>query len=550
MAANVMFKRGLYKDLANAAKVDGHIYITTDERAMYVDYTDKETGNLERIRIGDVIEVEKFADLPDFKVANTAALYYVHDGNMLLKSNGPTADNWAQLNAQQKITDLIGGLVAQTSVNAENHLATVDIGVQSKINPEASVGNTVSIKMQSADTDALGITADQGIIKLRGKNVDTVAKMAVSSEAGGVVVAINTEVDGTAANGSTIDNNIAGGSVRFEGYDGTTVSYEDGKILIGGGSITSVEHAFNQDGVYTVSVDAPGGKKTSAGVTPTIKYGTNEQAVFANGTAVLSVYSKSETDTAISTALKANNAMTFKGALDEDHGLPTEDVAIGDTYKVAFAGTYDGEECIIGDMFIATASAGAVETNGVLNPVDVKWVYIPSGNEDIVTYSAQYGSDDNGHLVFKDDANQPMATISGGTDIALVQNGADNSAVIINHKAHNGTATTATALEQTRNNDGLLVINPVVSMTLSNGHIDSYATQEITLYDTHNDISEVNHAVGVKTVSEHYVATIETGVTTTDNTTRSGSFALASQSLVLEKKTDSQVNIEMQWGSF
>lgn len=547
MAANVMFKRGLYKDLANAAKVDGHIYITTDERAMYVDYTNKETGNLERIRIGDVIEVEKFADLPDFKVANTAALYYVHDGNMLLKSNGPTASEWAQLNAQQKITDLIGGLVAQTSVNAENHLATVDIGVQSKINPEASMGNTVSIKMQSADTDALGITADQGIIKLRGKNVDTVAKMAVSSETGGVVVAINTEVDGTAADGSTIDDDIAGGSVRFEGFDGTTVTYEDGKILIGGGSVTSVEHGFDENGEYIFSVTAPSGQKTSAGVTPTIKYGTNEQAVFANGEAVLSVYSKSETDTAISTALKANNAMTFKGALDADHGLPIEGVAIGDTYKVAFAGTYGEEECIIGDMFIATASEGAVETNGVLSPADVKWIYIPSGNEDIVTYSAQHDTDDNGHLVFTNDTNQQMAKISGGTDITIAK-GTGTGAVVVNHNVHNGTATTAAAATQTRDQE--FVINPVVSMTLSNGHIDSYTTQEFTLYDTHNDVREVKHAVEVNTVSEHYVATIETGVTTTDNTTKFGSFALASQSLVLEKKTDSQVNIEMQWGSF
>lgn len=544
MAANVMFKRGLYKDLANAAKVDGHIYVTTDEHAMYVDYTNQTTGSVERIRLGDVIEVEKFADLPDFKVANTAALYYVHDGNMLLKSNGPTADNWAQLNAQQTITDLIGGL--QATVEVDSNVATITTNVLSNLN--TATGQSAIIKMASADNEALNITTgENSVIQLRGKNVDTVAKMAVSSEAGGVVVAINTEVDGTAADGSTIDNDIAGGSVRFEGFDGTTVSYEDGKILIGGGSVTSVEHGFDENGEYTFSVTAPSGKKTSAGVTPTIKYGTNEQAVFANGEAVLSVYSKSETDTAISDALKANNAMTFKGALDAEHGLPTEGVAIGDTYKVALAGTYGEEECIVGDMLIATASEGAVETNGVLDPADVKWIYIPSGNEDIVTYSAQHDADDNGHLVFTNDSNQQMAKISGGTDITIAK-GTGIGAVVVNHNVHNGTATTATAAAQVAQQE--FVINPVVSMTLSNGHIDSYATQEIKLYDTHNDISEVNHAVTVNTVSEQYVATIETEVKTTDTTAKSDSFALASQSLVLEKKTDNQVNIEMQWGSF
>ena len=37
--ANILFKRGTKAGLANASIVDGTIYVTTDERAMYMDYT-------------------------------------------------------------------------------------------------------------------------------------------------------------------------------------------------------------------------------------------------------------------------------------------------------------------------------------------------------------------------------------------------------------------------------------------------------------------------------------------------------------------------------
>ena len=55
--ANVMFKKGLLSALP-ATKVPGTIYVTTDERAMYLDIS-----NTERIRLGDFVEYDSWAKI-------------------------------------------------------------------------------------------------------------------------------------------------------------------------------------------------------------------------------------------------------------------------------------------------------------------------------------------------------------------------------------------------------------------------------------------------------------------------------------------------------
>lgn len=101
MAANVNFKRGLLANLATQPLTDGHIYVTTDERAMYVDYND--AGTVKRIRLGDFIEVANQENLPTLTSASLTALYYVTNGNMLVKAgykaDGQTLE-WKQINSQ------------------------------------------------------------------------------------------------------------------------------------------------------------------------------------------------------------------------------------------------------------------------------------------------------------------------------------------------------------------------------------------------------------------------------------------------------------------
>lgn len=80
--ANVSFKKGLLANLP-AAINEGTFYITTDERAMYLD-VDSST----RVRIGDFQEFATLVALQANTNPSTTALYYVTELNVLAKWDG------------------------------------------------------------------------------------------------------------------------------------------------------------------------------------------------------------------------------------------------------------------------------------------------------------------------------------------------------------------------------------------------------------------------------------------------------------------------------
>jgi hypothetical protein len=87
--ARVKFLRGTLANLPTT-KTDGNIYITTDERGMYVDYKDT-NNNLQRIRIGDLLEFPNWAAIEAQAATgtySTSALYYAQSENILGKWNG------------------------------------------------------------------------------------------------------------------------------------------------------------------------------------------------------------------------------------------------------------------------------------------------------------------------------------------------------------------------------------------------------------------------------------------------------------------------------
>lgn len=86
----VRFNRGTLANLPSN-KIDGSIYITTDEGAMYVD-----NGN-QRIRLGDFIPVNTISNLPAAGHAYETAVYYVREGNILARWDR-TNERWVQIN--------------------------------------------------------------------------------------------------------------------------------------------------------------------------------------------------------------------------------------------------------------------------------------------------------------------------------------------------------------------------------------------------------------------------------------------------------------------
>lgn len=80
--AFVSFRKGLRASLPSAITA-GTFYVTTDERAIYLDVNDDT-----RIRLGDFQEFATLAELQANTNPNTTALYYVADINCLAKYNG------------------------------------------------------------------------------------------------------------------------------------------------------------------------------------------------------------------------------------------------------------------------------------------------------------------------------------------------------------------------------------------------------------------------------------------------------------------------------
>lgn len=95
--ATVSFKKGLLANLP-ATKTAGTFYVTTDERAMYLD-VDAST----RIRLGDFQEFASVTALTANTNPNTSALYYVSDINCLAKWNGA---EYVQINKDTGMTSI------------------------------------------------------------------------------------------------------------------------------------------------------------------------------------------------------------------------------------------------------------------------------------------------------------------------------------------------------------------------------------------------------------------------------------------------------------
>jgi len=146
MAQNVFFKKGL---LANLPKTytAGTFYVTTDERAMYLDIDDST-----RIRLGDFIQVDNVAALP--ADAHENCLYYCVAENILAKWNGT---EWTQINKQptaEEMKALLGlGTMAYKSEVAESDL-TAELA--EKVNAAAE-GNHAHANKGVLD----GITAEK-----------------------------------------------------------------------------------------------------------------------------------------------------------------------------------------------------------------------------------------------------------------------------------------------------------------------------------------------------------------------------------------------------
>lgn len=552
--ANVFFKRGSLANLSAQPKVDGTIYITTDERAMYVD-VDSET----RIRIGDFREYANWAAINSLTAADKdpQALYYANSENILAKWDA-TNQRWVQVNGQQAINSLISYVHESAVTSGNNTVLTTGVtdteGTRVNGQVTYATGNSDLLKItgvSTTDTDSSSATYGRttATITLTPANIVDSVSVATANITDGTSITLSNNRTGTDANGTTVNTSTALDAINLISKGGLTISKNatTGDIEFkAAGTLDHVTTEFTNTGLLNMRLyDLDGNEPTyTSQVTPIIRYGktTTSDTVFASGTAVLDVYTTGQVDNLISDELKAINAMTFKGTLGADGtvtALPTTSVENGDTYKVISALTYNGQSCRVGDMFIAS---GTESISGYIPAEDIIWNYIPSGNDETNTYSFTYNAA-NDSITFAND-NGPLTHFSMGTNLTA---SVESNTITISHDAVTRTNTTGTAVTQT--SLGTATFNAVTSITSdSTGHITEVVTTPITVVDTHNVISTVTYGKTIATANG--ATTVTTNLTVTDEDGgHSGSNTVKSSSLNLSI-SGTETTVDLIWGAF
>lgn len=291
MPHNVYFKKGELKNLPST-KSAGTIYVTTDERAMYVDVNDST-----RIRLGDFREYPTWEAIQALDRTNlsTTALYYATQENILCKYTGTA---WTQINpdticqlTENKLTgaDVAGGVQITSKVTDQKGSKEDSIAIKGGTNVTVAMdGNDVKISAADKETT---LTGHYTPIENEGSKLQAASGFitAIKRDAKGHVVGIDTSEQATnavktvtttaeAASGegktgiditTTVDQATGGaksGILNVVGGGATSVSVDNGSLKISSTdkSVTAVGNHYVPTGYDASKLSASKGKVISA----------------------------------------------------------------------------------------------------------------------------------------------------------------------------------------------------------------------------------------------------------------------------------------------
>lgn len=246
MPHNVYFKKGELKNLPST-KSAGTIYVTTDERAMYVDVNDST-----RIRLGDFREYASWEEIQALDKTNlsTTALYYAAEENILCKYTGTA---WTQINPVNELvnnsltgTAVVGGVQITSSVEDKKNIKEDHITVKGGTNVTVAMDGS-DVKISAADKET---TLEGHYTPVENEGSKLQAKSgfitAIKRDAKGHVVGIDTSEQTTNAVKTVTTTAEAAAGEGKTGIDiTTTVDQETGGSKAGvlnvvGGGATSV----------------------------------------------------------------------------------------------------------------------------------------------------------------------------------------------------------------------------------------------------------------------------------------------------------------------
>ncbi len=616
---------GQGEDDIRGTAIEGAFYLTTDTHRLYVGRKITTAGTNQNKVIpvqvsSGITTVVNSGSLPAASVdAQKGDFYYIQDGNILAVLEEDTNGNkqWVQINAATEISGF-----SQTTSNADGHSDTVLIN--------SSVSTT-----GGGMASAVGLVEGNGNVTLTpgsytagsGANAVTVPTIEISTKDTTYAIGTTAETTNGAPlglkkdSGSTLDS-----SVTITGTNGIGVtSTAAGAISVKGVDFTNKGVSANaaaQGFLFALEYDASDGTgaqsilhSTKSTLDPTITYGATsgysapspaistfaqESAVhFANGNATLNVYTKPQTDQAITDAinsrLAAANAMTYMGTIKSSTspaGVTATAVIdtiasggtghIGDTYKAACDFTYNGVDIHTGDLVILRSSTGE-ETNGSIATANLIIDVVPSGDEPFIGPS--FSGDSNGaysttpgnttqttlNLVDKKNSSSLVAGLNiPNTEkikITSTLSGTGNSIATLNiehrtlTRSDNETAnlTTTTGSDTIGNNTVSLLVfsDPSEIGTDNYGHVTGVAGKTITF--SHNKISTMAVGYSDETLSSGSTLLSKSyaSIALTDTLTNSISKSIAFESKTLSiayngaaQDANKALAIDIKWGSF
>lgn len=287
--ALVNFKKGLLANLP-ATKTAGTFYVTTDERAMYLD-VDAST----RIRLGDFQEFATVEALTANPNPSTTALYYVSGINCLAKWNG---SEYIQINKDTGATSIEvvgdGNAVTAAVYDAAGRKLTLTKGatymtaadVDGKINTkvgELKIGETSYDTVKAyVDQKTSGIATDASLSALTNRvttaegEID--ALQAATAEGGTVTLAIKAAQDAAdaaqaaaAAAQATADTKTTMAEVEAKNYATKTEAqgYADAKDAVIAAAQNAADAAQSDVDALEAKVGAVADGKTVVGLIAT-----------------------------------------------------------------------------------------------------------------------------------------------------------------------------------------------------------------------------------------------------------------------------------------
>lgn len=283
----------------------------------------------------------------------------------------------------------------------------------------------------------------------------------------------------------TVVDSITANNGHITGYKTKAITLPTDNNTVNTGAAISADN----QGKLTVSVTDSKGDSVENTSGQVLYYEVNGQKVYNQGK--IDFYTKEQIDS----KMQGINALTYKGTVASNvttetdtakKALPTTGVAIGDTWKVAYEGTYGGQYCEVGDLLIATGT----ETNGVITS-GLTWTYVPSGDDtdsqyklvvanNTATLNCTTTGDDVGAL-----------TIAAGNDIAVSTSG---STITVTHEDFSKTnKTTSTAAP--KYGETFTVVDTI---TTDNGHVTGINTKTVTIPASDDTTSVLSVAAGNK----------------------------------------------------